>query len=572
LQEKKAELKVFHAGSLIVPFEELENEFEEKHPNVDVQRESSGSVEAVRKITGVGKVAEVIALADYSLIPDMMMPEYANWCIRFAKNDMVLAYTDKSNYADKITGDNWYKILQKDVRFGFSNPNLDPCGYRTPMVFKLAELHYNTNIFDLITDNTAITINKTDGTYLIKSPEHLEPRGKVTIRDKSVDLVHLVKAGEIDYAFEYRSVAVQHGLKFVDLPMQIDLSDVEYEDLYKKVKLMDATGKIRTGKSIVYGITVPNNAINKELGIEFVKLLISEEGQDILRRFGQTPIIPAEPSGNVPEELASFVKKTLKLATGSPYELGLIDALAKPFEEKYDCIVEVTKASTGQGLDLGRKGKVDLALGHSREAFDTYIEEGYGTDRQAVMHNYFVIVGRVNDPAGIRGISNLTEVHKMIANTNSLYLSRGDEGGMHKREKAIWDELGIDPSKEDWYLASHAFMMASLRMANEVGTYHMADSSTWTVMRDELSSLDLLVIGDPNRYEATAVNPEKYSNVNYGLAKAFIEYITLPEGQTIIGDFGIDKYGEPLYYPDAILQMEVPTDNCLIAYLLSFIF
>ncbi|BDC36176.1 MAG: tungstate ABC transporter substrate-binding protein WtpA [Candidatus Methanoliparum thermophilum] len=297
-------VKVFHAGSLAVPFEELENEFEDEYSNVDLQRESSGSVEAVRKIAEVGKVADVIAVADYHLIPDMMMPEYADWYIRFAKNDMVLAYTDKSNYADEITEENWYEILREpDVKFGFSNPNLDPCGYRTLMVFKLAELYYNTSIFDLITNNTKITINETDGTYLIKSPEHLEPRGKVTIRDKSVDLVHLVKAGEIDYAFEYRSVAVQHGLKFVDLPAQIDLSDVEYTDLYGKVKLMDATGEIRTGNPIVYGITVPNNAINEELGIEFVKLVISEEGQNIFRRLGHTPIVPAEASGNLLEEL-----------------------------------------------------------------------------------------------------------------------------------------------------------------------------------------------------------------------------------------------------------------------------
>jgi len=123
---------------------------------------------------------------------------------------------------------------------------------------------------------------------------------------------------------------------------------------------------------------------------------------------------------------------------------------------------------------------------------------------------------------------------------------------VHKREKAIWGELGIDPSKEGWYLVSSDFMTDSLKMADRMRAYHMADSSTWTVMKGELSSLDLLVVGDPNRYEATAVNPEKHSNINYDLAREFIGYITSPEGQRIIEDFGKDEYGEPLYHPDAM--------------------
>jgi len=303
-------LKVFHAGSLISPFKALEKEFEATHPGVDVRGEPSGSVEAVRKITTLGKVADVIAVADYSLIPDMMMPEYADWYVRFAKNEMVLAYTPKSGYADVITADNWYEILRKPgVRFGFSNPNLDPCGYRTPMVFKLAEVHYNTTIFDLITDDTGIKIDEANGTYCVTVPEYLKPRRKVTIRDKSVDLVTLVKAGEIDYAFEYMSVAVQHGLSFVDLPPQVDLGSVGHADLYKKVEVVDATGKVRTGKPIVYGITVPSNAANRELGMEYVKLVIGEGGQEIFNQLGQPPITPAEVIGECPQELAPLVKK-----------------------------------------------------------------------------------------------------------------------------------------------------------------------------------------------------------------------------------------------------------------------
>jgi len=246
----------------------------------------------------------------------------------------------------------------------------------------------------------------------------------------------------------------------------------------------------------------------------------------------------------------SPAEPTLRVATGSPGELGLMDALIKPFEEEYHCQVRVIKASTGQGLDLGRKGEVELTIGHSKEALDRYMAQGYGIDRNPLMHNYFVIVGPKGDPAGIRGFADLAQAHLRIAETGSLYLSRGDKGGMHKREKAIWRELGIAPTS-DWYKVSHDFMMASLKMADKLKAYHMADSSTWTVMKGKLDNLALLVLGEPNRYEVAAVNPAKFPNVNYKLARQFIEYITSPQGQAIIRDFGKDEYGEPLYYPDA---------------------
>jgi molybdate/tungstate transport system substrate-binding protein len=311
--EETKTVKVFHAGSLTVPFEEVEQQFEALHPNVDVQRESHGSVVAIRQITEVGKNGDVLGSADYSLIPSMMYPDYADWTVRFATNDIVLAYnSERSQYADEITPENWYEILRRDdVTFGFSNPNLDPCGYRSVMVCQLAELyHGDDQIFDdLILENTAITISEeADGTYLIKTPELLEPNTeKVTIRPKEVDLTALVEAGGLDYYFIYRSVAVQHGLPFVDLPEEIDLSRVEHADTYKRVKLETFDGQTKTGKPIVYGITVPKNAENPELGLEFVKFVIGDAGQKIFREMGQPPIVPPEGSGDVPEELKSLV-------------------------------------------------------------------------------------------------------------------------------------------------------------------------------------------------------------------------------------------------------------------------
>ena len=304
----KIVLKVYHAGSLAVPFEEVEKEFEALHPDVDVQREAYGSVAAIRQVTDVGKLCDVLASADYSLIPDMMYPDYADWYFRFARNEIVLGYNrEKSRYADEITPQNWYEILQRDgVTFGFSNPNLDPCGYRAVMVCKLAELSYEeANLFDdLILKNTAITITEENGTYLIKTPENLAPKtDKITIKPKETDLTALVEMGGLDYYFIYRSVAVQHNLSFVDLPEEIDLSSVEYADLYKKVKLQTADGKIKTAKPIVYGITVPKNAPHPEIGLEFVKFVISADGQRIFESMGQPPIVPAVGEGEVPGEL-----------------------------------------------------------------------------------------------------------------------------------------------------------------------------------------------------------------------------------------------------------------------------
>ena len=289
------ELIIYNAGSLAVPFEKIEKEFEAEHPNVDIRYHQMGSVKAVRQITEIGKKCDVIAVADYTLIPDMLYSDYADWYIKFARNEIVLAYNpEKSRYADQITSENWYDILiREDVIFGFSNPNDDPCGYRAVMVIQLAELYYNVqSIFDdLILRNTSITVTENNGSYLIKVPGDLKPdTDRVTVRSKSVELIGMLEEGGIDYAFEYRSVAVQHNLKFVELPAQINLSRIEYGVIYRKVMLQTADGRIKIAKPIVYGITVPKNAPHPELGIEFIKFIIGEKGQRIFEECGQPPI------------------------------------------------------------------------------------------------------------------------------------------------------------------------------------------------------------------------------------------------------------------------------------------
>ncbi|MBS3814595.1 tungstate ABC transporter substrate-binding protein WtpA [Candidatus Bipolaricaulota bacterium] len=303
----KTNLKVFHAGSLSIPFKEIEKKFEASHPDVDVQLEAHGSVVAVRQVTEVGKRGDVVAVADYSLIPSMMTPDYADFYLQFAQNRMVLAYTDQSKLSDRVNSDNWYNVLaDPDVRYGFSNPNVDPCGYRSPMVMQLAELHYyDSKILDeLVIANSTITLSEEGGKYQINTPEGLNPKtSQLSIRNKSVGLVALLQSGGLDYAFEYMSVSKQHGLKFVTLPRSIDLSSTEYANTYKKVSVKTSDGKVKIAKPIVYGITVPSNALHPQLAREFVQLIISKQGRSVFSELGQPLIVPTRGFGEVPSDL-----------------------------------------------------------------------------------------------------------------------------------------------------------------------------------------------------------------------------------------------------------------------------
>ncbi len=308
-------LKIFHAGSLGIPMEELELKFEQLHPNVDVQREAAGSVACVKKITELDKQADILASADYTLIPSMMMPDFTDWYVVFARNQIVIAYTDDSEYSDEINQDNWYDILRRDgVTFGISNPNDDPCGYRSQLVTQLAETYYSDDKIydDIMGANTEITISTQGDISAIKMPmsEDINPNTKkIMLRSMEVELSSALEMGEIDYFYIYRSVAVQHGFKFVELPSQIDLGSIEYTDMYKKVNIELSNGKIIDGKPIVYGITIPNNAEQSDLAVDFLKMMISEEGQQVFIDNGQPPIIPAVTNNldSVPNELKDYL-------------------------------------------------------------------------------------------------------------------------------------------------------------------------------------------------------------------------------------------------------------------------
>ncbi|GAB6145530.1 tungstate ABC transporter substrate-binding protein WtpA [Desulfocicer niacini] len=272
-------LIMFHAGSLSVPFAAMEKAFEAKFPGVDLLREAGGSTKMARLISEVGKPADIMASADYKVIDGNLIPDFADWNIRFATNQLVLCYTDQSKHSDTITADNWYEILKKEgVIWGHSDPNLDPCGYRSIMVLQLAEKFYNI-----------------PGLY----EQLLSNRPMKNVRPKSVELVNLLKTGNMDYAWEYLSVAVQHGLKYVKLDDHINLGNYKYDAFYKQAEVKvtgkkPGTWKILNGKSCTYGITMIKNSSNPEAAEAFLHYLLSPEGGlKILEDMGQPPFIPA---------------------------------------------------------------------------------------------------------------------------------------------------------------------------------------------------------------------------------------------------------------------------------------
>ncbi len=318
-QLKKATLTIFHAGSLTIPLQELNEEFKKymktKGYEVEIKTEASGSVMAVRKVTDLGKKADIVAVADYTLLPTFMYPKYADFYVAFARNELVLCYTDKSKYADEINSSNWYEILGREgVTFGFSNPNIDPCGYRSVMAMKLADLYYHKPIFsDLIEKHTNIRANGTK----VLSPKDITTDGKVVIRDKSVDLIALLESGSIDYAFEYKSVALQHNLRFVEFPDEINLKNPSLKDWYAQVSI--TVWKMENGKlvqkeikakPIVYGVTIPKNAENREIAEEYLAFLLSDKGREIFAKNHQEFLEKPLGFGNVPESIKEFVVLT----------------------------------------------------------------------------------------------------------------------------------------------------------------------------------------------------------------------------------------------------------------------
>lgn len=290
------DLIIFHAGSLSVPMKQITDSFKKENPEVSILMEAAGSVECARKITELNKPCDVMASADYTVIDKILIPGHASWNIKFASNEMAIVYTEKSKKSDLINSSNWFEImLDKNVQIGRSDPNSDPCGYRTVLVTKLAEKYYKKSGLsdDLLKKNTG------------------------NIRPKETDLLAILETGNVDYIFLYRSVAEQHKLKYILLPDELNLKNPAFEELYSSVST-EINGKkpgekiIQKGEPMIYGITIPKLAPNKPVAMAFVKFLLDKEkGGAILSRLGQPSVIPASTISfdSIPEELKPFARK-----------------------------------------------------------------------------------------------------------------------------------------------------------------------------------------------------------------------------------------------------------------------
>jgi molybdate/tungstate transport system substrate-binding protein len=265
-------LVVFNAGSLAKPFNELLRAFKAKNPDVVPAQENSGSLEAARKLTELGKIPDVIGVADYGVISKILVPEHANWFATFARNSMVLIYKDESIGAGEINGQNWWQVLLRPgVRAGRSEPALDPNGYRTLMAFQLAEKFYRQP-------------------GLAARLERALPRKYM--RSKEADLTALVQAGELDYSWSYLSIAKTAGLRHVDLPPEVDLSEPSLAGWYSQARVR-LPGARRGGDSvefrgepIVYALTIPKRAPHPRTAQAFVRFVFSPDGQAILKANG----------------------------------------------------------------------------------------------------------------------------------------------------------------------------------------------------------------------------------------------------------------------------------------------
>lgn len=244
---------------------------------------------------------------------------------------------------------------------------------------------------------------------------------------------------------------------------------------------------------------------------------------------------------------------TLTLATTtSTRDSGLLDVLMPMFEKETGVVVKVVAVGSGQALELGRRGDADILLTHTPAAEKQFMAEGYGEKLRGIMHNDFVLVGPQSDAAQIHGESSIREAFRHISRSDAPFISRGDESGTHMKEKKIWNEATIDPQGE-WYVQAGAGMAEALRMASEKRAYTLSDRGTYLAQRDRLD-LTIHSESDPllrNPYTVIVVSPKKHPGVNHQAAIQLVDFLLSPSVQRIISEFGVEKFGQPLFYPNA---------------------
>jgi molybdate/tungstate transport system substrate-binding protein len=274
-KDERTTLHIIHAGSLTLPVHEISKAFEQQYPEVRILSEAWGSKAGARRVIDIENPADVFLSADYMVIENMLIPEHASWYLPFATNEMAIVFTEKSNYADEISTYNWMDILMRDdVRYGRSNPDHDPCGVRSVFTVKLAEKKHDREGF----------------------AESILNKDRENIRPKETDLIALLELGQLDYIFLYKSVAVQHGLQYLDLPDSLSMGNFSLNDWYRQVQtstLGTKPGETITeyGEAMVYGLTIPHKSENKKWAAKYVEFVIDPaKGGAILHDLGQGPV------------------------------------------------------------------------------------------------------------------------------------------------------------------------------------------------------------------------------------------------------------------------------------------
>lgn len=273
-----------------------------------------------------------------------------------------------------------------------------------------------------------------------------------------------------------------------------------------------------------------------------------------------TPTATAAPTTSPEGTVTAANPELLKIATTTSLDnTGLLEALKDRFEEDHDVTLQIIAAGTGKALEYGQRGDVDVLMVHDRAREDTFIDDGYGVNRRGIAYNYFMIVGPESDPAGIAGMSPedaLTTIYTTAAtNPDVVFVSRGDNSGTHAKEKAIWTSAGYNYSTDvegagDWYVEGGQGMGATLTHANEKLAYTLSDSGTYLSYKTDLDLVPLVDEGDSllNVYSAMQINPEMYDYVNSDMAREWINFLITPETQEFIGGFGVDTFGQPLFF------------------------
>ncbi|MHB9863576.1 ABC transporter substrate-binding protein [Streptomyces sp. YIM S03343] len=239
--------------------------------------------------------------------------------------------------------------------------------------------------------------------------------------------------------------------------------------------------------------------------------------------------------------------------TTSTQDSGLLDVLVPAFEKASGYQVKTVAVGTGEALKMGQQGNADVLLVHAPSKEETFMAGGYGVDRRLVAHNHFYVVGPTSDPAGLKSAATAAAAFKKIAAAKSAFVSRGDGSGTETKELAVWDKAGVNPKGKSWYLQSGQGMGATLLITSQKQGYTLTDDSTFLSTKSKLQ-LTSLVQGDPfllNVYHVIEVNPAKFPKANSAGAKAFEDYVTGSKGQSIIAEFGKDKFGKPLFSADA---------------------